>query len=131
MEKEMQEEKQQYLESKEKTSRRIHRVGTVTLGLILIGVGCLFLGHMFFPAITYSFIYKVWPIALIILGLEILLANGKSGIKEFVYDKTAIVLVAFLIMFTVLMAIIGVAMESERWYYQQQYAEEMWEIEEG
>lgn len=92
---------------------RVHRVGTITLGICLIIIGGLFLAHMAFPEISYVFIYKLWPIVFIILGIEILLANFKSKLGEFVYDKTAIILVAGLIMFSMLMAIIGMAIESE------------------
>ena len=53
---------------------------------------------------------------------EILLANGRSKTEEFIYDKTVIVLVAALIIFSMLMAIIGVVIESDRWYYLQTQA---------
>lgn len=113
--------KQQEYEQKECNNKhyRTHRVGTVTLGISLVGIGVLFLLHMFFSEISYQFIYKVWPVIFILLGIEILLANGKSKEKEFVYDKTAICLVAFLMIFAMLMAVIGFGLESSTWYYRQ------------
>ena len=95
---------------------RIHKVGTVTLGTSLVMVGILFLSHMFFPAISYGFIYKIWPVIFILLGVEILLSGSGSKEKEFVYDKTAICLVAVLMAFAMCMAVIGFAIESSVWY---------------
>ena len=68
----------------------------------------------------YEFIYKAWPVIFILLGIEILLANGRKNV-EFVYDKTAIGLVAFLIIFSMFMAVIGFAVETSTRYYEQEY----------
>lgn len=94
---------------------RKHRVGTITLGIGMIGIGSLFLGHMIFPLISYAWVYKVWPVILIILGIEILLANSNKQ-KEFIYDKTAIVLIALLVLFAIFLAIIGYGIESGMTY---------------
>ncbi|MBD5545690.1 MAG: hypothetical protein HDR01_15950 [Lachnospiraceae bacterium] len=106
--------------SQRKSGVRTHRVGTITLGIGLVGVGALFLAHMFLPEMSYEFIYKVWPVIFILLGIEILLANGRKNV-EFVYDKTAIGLAAFLIIFSMLMAVIGFAVETSTRYYEQEY----------
>lgn len=106
--------------SKRKSGGRTHRVGTITLGIGLVGVGALFLAHMFLPEMSYEFIYKAWPVIFILLGIEILLANGRKN-AEFVYDKTAIGLVAFLIIFSMFMAVIGFAVETSTRYYEQEY----------
>ena len=106
--------------SQRKRGVRTHRVGTITLGIGLVGVGALFLAHMFLPEMSYEFIYKVWPVIFILLGIEILLANGRKNV-EFVYDKTAIGLVAFLIIFSMFMAVIGFAVETSTRYYEQEY----------
>lgn len=90
---------------------RKHRVGTITLGAGMIGVGSLFLGHMIFPDLSYTWVYKVWPVILIMLGVEILFANSKKE-KEFIYDKTAIMLVAFLVLFTMSLAFLGYGIEA-------------------
>ena len=60
-------------------NRRVHRVGTVTGGIVMIIYGVLFLLHTIFPIIKYRFIFRLWPIILIILGLEILAGNAKWG----------------------------------------------------
>lgn len=90
---------------------RSHKVGTVTLGLSLVCMGVLFLAHMFFPEVSYGFIYKLWPVIFILLGMEILLSHHSRSLGEFIYDKTAIVLVALLILFAMLTGIIGMAVE--------------------
>ncbi len=113
-------EKEQINPASQKKSNRSHRVGTVTLGIGLVGVGALFLAHMFLPDMSYEFIYKVWPVIFILLGIEILLANGRKN-AEFVYDKTAIGLTAVLIVFSMFMAVIGFAVETSTKYYEWEY----------
>ena len=53
-------------------SVRVHRVGTVTFGCILIVFGSLFLAHVFIPVLSYAFIFRLWPFILILLGVEVL-----------------------------------------------------------
>lgn len=120
MERELRLEKEEINLLSPKKSSRTHRVGTITLGIGLVGVGALFLAHMFLPEMSYEFIYKVWPVIFILLGIEILLANGRRNV-EFVYDKTAIGLVAVLIVFSMFMAVIGFAVETGTKYYEQEY----------
>lgn len=111
--------------SQRKGSGRTHRVGTITLGIGLVGIGTLFLAHMFLPEMSYEFIYKVWPVIFILLGIEILLANGRKN-TEFVYDKTAIGLAVFLIIFSMFMAVLGFAVETSKKYYEQEYQRRMY-----
>lgn len=88
----------------------IHRVGTITLGIGLVGMGCLFLTHMFLPNLSYGFIYRVWPALLIMLGVEVLLSNANRK-REFVYDKAAMFLVGALILFSMFMATASIILE--------------------
>lgn len=90
---------------------RVRRVGTMTFGLTLIGFGVLFLIHMFFRDFGYEMVYKMWPLLLISLGVEVLLADRKCGRTEVVYDKPAIVLTGILTVFVVCMAFIGQMIE--------------------
>lgn len=83
---------------------RTHRVGTITLGLILIVFGTLFLVHMVVPTFGYKVIYKLWPIMLITLGMEILLTNKKVEQDKFIYDKGAIFLMILICFFSMTMA---------------------------
>lgn len=92
---------------------RTHRVGTVTLGLSLIVFGTLFLLRMLLPVISYEIIYKLWPITLIGLGAEVLLANLKLEKEAFIYDKGAIFLMILICFFSMTMAAFDVML----WYY--------------
>lgn len=80
-----------------------HRTGTITFGLTLIFFGVLFLVHMVFPVLDYVRIFRLWPCILILLGVEVLLANRKENIR-FVYDRGAIVLLILMMLFAMMMA---------------------------
>lgn len=82
---------------------RIHRVGTMTFGLVLILSGILFLTHMVFPVLDYEFIFRLWPCIFIFLGIEVLLGNSRKNVK-FTYDKGAVVLLIILTFFAMCMA---------------------------
>lgn len=83
---------------------RTHRVGTVTLGFSLVIFGILFLIHMVIPALRYEIIYRLWPIMLISLGVEVLLTNMKIEQEAFVYDKGAVFLMILICFFSMTMA---------------------------
>ncbi|MGF7146231.1 UDP-N-acetylmuramyl pentapeptide phosphotransferase/UDP-N-acetylglucosamine-1-phosphate transferase [Anaerotaenia torta] len=83
---------------------KTHRVGTITLGGLLIIFGILFLLRIILPGVTYDLIFRLWPILFLFLGGEILFANAKSADK-LIYDKTAIVLIVLLTFFAMGMAI--------------------------
>lgn len=84
----------------EKKTIRVHRVGSITFGCILVIFGVLFLLHRFIPFLDYQMIFHLWPCMLIVLGIEVLAASAK-GTAKFVYDKTAVILM-FLITFFVM-----------------------------
>ena len=86
----------------EKKVMRTHRVGTITFGLGLVLFGSLFLIHLFVPVLDYRIIFHLWPCLFILLGIEVLVANGRHT-KDFLYDKTAIVLIVLLSLFTTIM----------------------------
>ncbi len=83
---------------------KIHRVGTLTFGILLITFGILFFLHAFIPDLSYMFIFKFWPIIFILLGIEILLANIKQTEDKLIYDKTAFFLIIILSFFAMGMA---------------------------
>lgn len=92
---------------------RIRRVGTITCGSILIIFGVLFLVHMFYPALSFAFIMKLWPVILIALGLEMVIANMKyKADTETVlkYDKGAIFITFLLTCFALGMGIVEYCM---------------------
>lgn len=80
-----------------------HRIGAVTSGALLILFGLLFLLKQFVPAIGYLFIFRLWPIIFIALGVEILYADWKSE-TEFTYDFLSLFLILLLAFFAIAMA---------------------------
>lgn len=83
---------------------RTRKVGTFTLGCILIIMGILFLLHLFTDAITYRFIFQLWPLILVFLGIEVLLSRFQCEKFTFLYDKAAIFLLIVLTFFAMSMA---------------------------
>lgn len=91
---------------------RTRRVGTLTLGIMLITSGVLFLLRSFTSNLSYEFIFKLWPIIFILLGLEILYANYNSNKdKKLLYDKTAFFLIIILTLFAISMAIVELVID--------------------
>jgi hypothetical protein len=84
--------------------KRIHRIGTITLGSMLVVFGIMFLFHIFFAGLSYLVILKLWPIIFIFLGLEILITNLKQQDENLCYDKTAFFLIVILSFFAMGMA---------------------------
>lgn len=82
--------------------RRTHKVGTITLGLILLFFGCIFLAHIFVPTLTYNTIWHLWPCAMISLGVEVLVSTFWS--EQATYDGWGIFLVFIITLFSLGMA---------------------------
>ncbi len=87
---------------------KTHRVGTITLGMMLLVFGILFLLKLFFAQLSYDLIFRLWPLIFIALGGEVLLANIKQ--KQMIYDKTAFVLLVILTFFAMGMAVVDYCM---------------------
>lgn len=92
------------------TTYRSHRVGSVTAGLSMVGFGVMFLLHLFFDLVDYQMMFSLWPVILILLGLELLVSNLSS--KKIVYDKAAVFLLITMTIFTIGMAVVD---ECFRW----------------
>lgn len=95
---------------------RVHRVGTVTLGVTMIGIGIAFLTTLFVSYDSLAVLMNGWPVIFILLGIEILWGNHKEE-REFVYDKTAIALIVILSVFAIFLAIITKAVELSPFYF--------------
>ncbi len=80
------------------------RVGTFTLGIVLILAGILFLLHMFVPMINYELIFHLWPCIFIILGIEITISVLLKKAEVFKYDFAAIIIIGFMVIFAMGMA---------------------------
>ncbi len=87
----------------EKQTIRVHRVGTVTFGLVLVVMGALCLLRLIFPILNYEMIFRLWPCVFICLGCEVLLSSRKPD-QRVVYDGAAIFLLVLLILFAMSMA---------------------------
>lgn len=88
---------------------RTRRVGSITCGSMLIVFGILFLVHMIFPALHLAVIMKLWPVILIALGAEMVIAGlHRSGEETEVlkYDKGAIFITILLTCFAMVMGLI-------------------------
>lgn len=86
-------------------TERSRRVGTLTMGISLIFTGSLFAAHLLIPeTLSYSLIFKLWPIILILLGAEVLFANLRSSGEKIIYDGGAIFLMVLMVCFSAVMA---------------------------
>ncbi len=88
------------------------RVGSVTFGLTLICFGIMFLIHIIVPALRYDIIFRLWPIVFILLGLEILVENHRSGQAGYklVYDFPAVIMLVLMLFFAMMLAAVDYAM---------------------
>lgn len=83
---------------------RQRRVGTVTLGGILVLYGIIFLIKTFADVISYYQIFELWPVIFVMLGIEILFASIRWKEQEFKYDFGAIIIIFLLSIFAMGMA---------------------------
>lgn len=92
-------------------SCQVRRVGSVTFGVTLICYGILFLTRIFVPALQYHIIFQCWPVVFILLGVEILVENRRSRTHEekIIYDYPAIFMMAAMLFFAMIMAVVDYA----------------------
>lgn len=88
---------------------RIHRVGSITCGVVLVAAGVLYLLATFWKTIPLGLVFHLWPVILILLGVEILLSRVLSG-ERMQYDKTAIWIMVMMILFSMLLACVDVGL---------------------
>ncbi|WP_373897321.1 LiaI-LiaF-like domain-containing protein [Haloimpatiens sp. FM7315] len=81
------------------------RVGTLTAGIVLVAFGVVFLLRLINPYIKLSLIASFWPIILVLLGVEIIVAYIINKEEKMKYDFSAIILVVILAFFAMGMAI--------------------------
>ena len=87
---------------------KIRRVGTLTCGILLVVIGLLCLVHIFWPIFHYEYLLRGWPIILILVGTEMLVANRaylKSENVEIKYDLGAIILIFIMVIFAMCMGV--------------------------
>ncbi|QAT50513.1 hypothetical protein EQM14_12480 [Caproiciproducens sp. NJN-50] len=87
------------------------RVGTLSAGVSMVVFGILFLLRLFVPAVTLRLIVSLWPLVLVFLGIETLLAYAMNREEKMRYDAGSVVLIVALAFFTVCMAAAQIAAE--------------------
>ncbi len=96
-----------------KETIQVHRIGTITCGIVLVFYGILFMIHIAMPTLDYRQIFALWPVVLVLLGIEILVGSLKKGQEnqKFVYDFPAVLLIFALAIFAFIMAFVDYAMQ--------------------
>lgn len=75
------------------------RVGTYTFGVMLIIIGISVLVMTFTKFDFFKYLLMLWPIVLMLLGIEILYLNSKSTIKIKI-DFISIIMMGIVLFFT-------------------------------
>lgn len=78
--------------------QKVRRVGTVTLGIVLIVMGALLIWAMFEPGFSVLTIAKFSPAILILVGVEMIIGYFRSGGEKVKYDFLSM-FVCFLLIF--------------------------------
>jgi uncharacterized membrane protein len=92
------------------------RVGTLTAGVSMVVFGALFLLRLVVPTVTIRLIASLWPLVLIFLGIEILIAYVRNKEGQMKYDAGSVVIMLALALFTVCMAATQLTMENGPWF---------------
>lgn len=71
------------------------RVGTLTLGVVLVAAGVCMLVSMFFPTLELKWVVQASPVILVSLGVETLLAAKGGGRVK--YDWVGMILCFLLV----------------------------------
>lgn len=75
------------------------KVGTLTSGIILVVFGVIFLLRLFINNLNILFIASLWPLILILLGIEVIAAYIINKEEKIQYDFAAVTLVIILAFF--------------------------------
>ena len=75
------------------------RVGTLTAGIVLVVFGIMFLLRLVNVNINILLIASLWPLILVGVGIEIILAYIINKEEKMQYDFGAIILVIILVFF--------------------------------
>ncbi|MCJ7689353.1 MAG: DUF5668 domain-containing protein [Clostridiaceae bacterium] len=75
------------------------RVGTFTTGIVLVLFGIMFLLRLINPGINYLLIASMWPLILIILGIEMIVSYVINKEEIMKYDFGAIILIILVAFF--------------------------------
>ena len=75
------------------------RVGTLTAGIVLVVFGIMFLLRLVTSNINILLIASLWPLILVSVGIEIIVAYIINKEEKMQYDFGAIILVIILVFF--------------------------------
>ena len=75
------------------------RVGTLTAGIVLVMFGIMFLLRLVTNNINILLITSLWPLILVSVGIEIIVAYIINKEEKIQYDFGAIILVIILVFF--------------------------------
>ncbi len=95
---------------------KICRIGSITFGLCCILYGVLFLLRTFFQTINYAFILKLWPVVLIVLGIEVIFSYVMVKDREIRYDVWAIAMILMVTVFAMGMGCMEFLLEHAEFY---------------
>lgn len=95
---------------KEEKPEKTRRVGTFTAGLSMVVFGVMFLLCSVFHIMEYELIFAMWPVILISLGGEILVANFFTGTLK--YDKGSVFIMIFMMFAAAGLALVDVGFET-------------------
>lgn len=70
---------------------KVRRVGTFSLGLMLVAIGAIQLAQIFMPNVNVLSVVKYAPVVLIVLGIEVLIYAARPDVK-IKYDVISIFL---------------------------------------
>ncbi|MEI8216311.1 MAG: hypothetical protein WCF96_04375 [Eubacteriales bacterium] len=79
------------------------RVGTLTLGIVLILMGGAFIAHLVLPVLSLNMLLNFWPVVLILLGIETLVSYFVNKQERLRYDVWSIVIMIVLVGFSTCM----------------------------
>ena len=98
----------------ETIEKRTRRVGTVTIGVSMVVFGVMFLLSSVFELVSYGTVFALWPLILILLGIELLIASFFKG--KLVYDKGSIFITILMMLFAAGMAAVDVGFRLADFY---------------
>lgn len=105
-------EKQQPETNPEKPVREVRqwRIGTLSMGLLLVALGIILLVGKSNPAWSLGNLLQYWPVILIVLGLEMVMLNVLSSVTgsrfRFTYDVLSIIMVFIILISSSVMVVL-------------------------
>ena len=105
------EEQKEKAKAKERGTRR---VGTITVGVSMVAFGIMFLLCSVFQLVTYQTVFALWPVVLIVFGLELLVYSFFKG--KLVYDKGSVFIMILMLLFSAGMAAVDVCFKAAEYY---------------